>query len=88
MSKENLTVNEKFLGVVYTGQLTRTIKDYSEIKFSEQELDGLVSKIQLANVTNKETKKEHVNHVNTKVRMNDLKVSQDISSHCFCRDKA
>ncbi|NLO09111.1 MAG: NERD domain-containing protein [Clostridiales bacterium] len=68
--------------VVYTGQLGRTIKSYSDIKFTEHELDGIVTKIRLANVTNKDAKKEHVNQIRTKVRDNNLKIAQGVCPKC------
>lgn len=68
--------------VVYTGQLKRTIQEYSDIKLTEQEIDDIALKIRFANVTSRETKKEHVNQIRTKISDNDLKVSQGICPKC------
>lgn len=68
--------------VVYIGQLKRVIKEYKDIKFQESELDMLVAKVQSANITTKEVRKEHVKQIRTKVKDSNTKVAAGICPRC------
>lgn len=46
--------------VIYTTQINRVIKEYSEIKFSETDIQKLYDKISLLNIVSPEVRKQHV----------------------------
>lgn len=68
--------------VIYISQLKRVVQSYSDIKFKEQELDELVLRIRMSDVTTKETKRDHVEQIRTQVKYNKSKVAQGICPKC------
>jgi len=68
--------------VVYIRQLEKVIKEYKDVIFAESELDMLVLKIKNADITTKETKKEHVKQIRSKVKDDNKKVASGICPRC------
>ena len=62
----NIKVKSK-AKVVYIGQLKRVIKSYGEILFTESDLDRMVEKILICNITDKEIRRRHVEQIKAKV---------------------
>ena len=68
--------------VVYIGQIKELILTYKVVMFREDELELLARKIKTADITNKETKKQHVDQIRTNVRHDKIKISQGICPKC------
>lgn len=58
------------------------VSGYSEIMFSEEQLGSIVDSIMKSNITTKESKKQHVQQIRTKVREDNSKVRQGICPKC------
>lgn len=68
--------------VIHISQLRRTIQSYTGIQFREDELSAIVRKLISGNITDKESRKAHVQQIHTQVRENQIKASQGICPRC------
>ncbi len=75
--KANTTHN-----VIYTTQINRVIKEYSEIKFSETDIQKLYDKISLLNIVSPEVRKQHVLEIQNTIATKRHLVQQGICPRC------
>ncbi len=68
--------------VIYFSNLKRVIREYTEIKFQEDELDMLEDKIYSINIIEKEERKEHIKNVKMNVQNRNSKISAGICPRC------
>ena len=68
--------------VVYINQLKKEIEGYTELKLREEDIPTIVSKIRNADVTTKETAKEHIKEIQTKVSDKNVKIKNNICPKC------
>jgi len=68
--------------VVYTTKLNKEIRKHSELKFSKDEMNELVSKINELNVRSNSVKKEHVRNIKAEIKDNKEKISNRICPKC------
>lgn len=67
--------------VIYTTQINRVIKEYSEIKFSETDIQKLYDKISLLNIVSPEVRKQHVLEIQNTIATKRHLIQQGIP-HC------
>lgn len=68
--------------VVYISQLKRVILSYQEERLPISDLQYITDRILCANVDSKDNRKEHVSVIRTKVKENDMKLSNNICPRC------
>ena len=68
--------------VVYTVKLKQIIEEYKELKFGEDELDKIVSTIQNVNITDKDSKKKHIEQIKNKINHNQNSVNDGMCPKC------
>lgn len=69
--------------VIYTTQINRVIKEYSEIKFSETDIQKLYDKISLLNIVSPEVRKQHVLEIQNTIATKRHLIQQGILHKCF-----
>ena len=80
-NKADLKVNTIY-NVIYTGQLNRIIKEYLDIKFSENEIKKLYDEISLLNIMSSKAKKQHVLGVQNSIAIKQHLIQQGICPRC------
>lgn len=80
-NKADLKVNTVH-NVIYTAQLNRIIKEYLDIKFSENEIKKLYDKIFLLNIMSSKTRKQHVLEVQNSITTKQHLIQQGICPRC------
>lgn len=68
--------------VIYTTQINRVIKEYSEIKFSETDIQKLYDKISLLNIVSPEVRKQHVLEIQNTIATKRHLIQQGICPRC------
>lgn len=67
--------------VIYTTQINRVIKEYSEIKFSETDIQKLYDKISLLNIVSPEVRKQHVLEIQNTIATKRHLIQQGTAGH-------
>lgn len=68
--------------VIYTSQLNRLIKEYTDIKFSETDIQKLCDKISLLNIVSPKDRKQHVLEVQNTIATKQHLIQQGICPRC------
>ena len=68
--------------VIYTTQINRVIKAYSDIKFSEDDIQKLCNKISLLNIVSPKVRKQHVLEVQNTIATKQHLIQQGICPRC------
>ena len=68
--------------VIYTTQLSRLIKEYTDIKFSENDIQKLCEKISLLNIESSKAKKKHILEVKNTIATKKQQIKQEICPRC------
>ncbi len=68
--------------VIYTTQINRVIKTYSDIKFSEDDIQKLCDKISLLNIVSPKVRKRHVLEVQNTIVTKQRLMRQGICPRC------
>ncbi|MDO5575355.1 MAG: topoisomerase DNA-binding C4 zinc finger domain-containing protein, partial [bacterium] len=68
--------------VIYTKNLEKTIKSYTEKRFDADEVKRIAAKIVESNIDSKENRKEHVQAIHTNVQNDKKAVQQGICPKC------
>lgn len=68
--------------VIYTSQINRVIKTYSDIKFSENDVQKLCDKISLLNIVSPKLRKQHVLEVQNTIATKQRLMQQGICPRC------
>lgn len=68
--------------VIYTTQINRVIKAYSDIKFSEDDIQKLCNKISLLNIVSPEVRKQHVLEIQNTIATKRHLIQQGICPRC------
>ena len=68
--------------VVYTTKLIKEIRKYSELKFTKEEINELVSKINELNVRSTSVRKEHIKNIKSEIKENNEKIHKRICPKC------
>lgn len=80
-NKADLKVNTVH-NVIYIHQLNSMIKEYIDIKFSENEIKKLYDKISLLNIMSSKAKKQHVSEVQNSIVIKQHLIQQGICPRC------
>jgi hypothetical protein len=68
--------------VIYINQLRKVIESYNDILFSQEQIHEFEEKILSSNITSKESRKEHVQQIRTKVKLDNSKVLNGVCPKC------
>ncbi len=68
--------------VIYTNQINRVIKEYSEIKFSETDIQKLYDKISLLRTISPKVRKKHILEVQKTIATKQYLVQQGVCPRC------
>ena len=68
--------------VIYTTQINRVIKAYSDIKFSEDDIQKLCNKISLLNIVSPKVRKQHILEVQNTIATKQHLIQQGICPRC------
>lgn len=68
--------------VVYTTQINRVIKAYSDIKFSEDDIQNLCKKISSLNIVSPKVRKQHILEVQNTIATKQYLIQQGICPRC------
>lgn len=68
--------------VVYIGQLKQTIQKYDVVKFREEELSLIVSKICDAKINSGLAKKQHMEQIRNQIKSNKASIEKEICPKC------
>lgn len=68
--------------VIYISQLRRVVESYKIIMFSEDEMCKFESKILAANIVDKDSRKQHVQQIRTKVKSDNTKILTGVCPRC------
>ena len=80
-TKGELKVNTK-TDVVYTTQLVRTIKKYTDKCISDAKKEAIYSKLISLNVDSKENRTAHVQAIHNDIKDKNQKISNDVCPRC------
>lgn len=68
--------------VIYATQINRVIKAYSDIKFSEDDIQKLYEKNSLLNIVSPEARKQHISDVRNIIATKEQMIQQGICPRC------
>lgn len=77
----DLRVNTAY-NVIYTTQLNRLIKEYTDIKFSENDIQNLCEKISSLNIVSPRARKQHILEVKNTIETKQCLIQQGICPRC------
>lgn len=68
--------------VIYISQINRVIKRYEDLMFSQDQMESLEEKIKSVNITNRDSRKQHVRQIRTKVKSQNRNISIGLCPKC------
>lgn len=68
--------------VIYISQINELLKEYTDIKFQENDIQKLYEKISLLNIMSPETKKQHISEVRHIIANKEQLIQQEICPRC------
>ena len=80
-NRADLKVNTAH-NVIYTTQINRVIKEYSEIKFSKTDIQKFYNKISLLNIVSPKVRKQHVLEIQNTITTKQHLMQQGICPRC------
>ena len=80
-NRADLRINTAY-NVIYISQINRLIKEYTDIKFQENDIQKLYDKISQLNIVSPETRKQHISEVRNIVATKEQMIQQEICPRC------
>ena len=80
-NEADLRVNTAY-NVIYTTQINKLIKEYTDIKFQETDIQKLYEKISLLNIVSPEARKQHILDVRNIIATKEQMIQQGICPRC------
>lgn len=77
----DLRINTAY-NVIYTTQINRLIKEYTDIKFQETDIQKLYEKISQLNIVSPEARKQHISEVRNIIATKEQMTQQGICPRC------
>lgn len=77
----DLRINTAY-NVIYTTQINKLIKEYTEIKIQEKDIPKLYEKISLLNIASSEVRKQHISEVHNIIVAKERMIHQGICPRC------
>ncbi len=80
-NRADLRINTAY-NVIYTTQINRLIKEYTDIKFQETDIQKLYEKISQLNIVSPEARKQHISEVRNIIATKEQMIQQGICPRC------
>lgn len=77
----DLRVNTAY-NVIYTTQINRLIKEYTDVKFQKNDIQKLYEKISQLNIVSSEARKQHISEVRNVIATKEQMIQQGICPRC------
>lgn len=80
-NRADLRVNTAY-NVIYTTQINRLIKEYTDIKFQGNDIQKLYDKVSLLNIVSPEARRQHILEVHNIIATKEQMIQQGICPRC------